>query len=724
MSLPSHTFYEFGPFRLEPSERVLLRSGEPVLLPPKAFETLVLLVRNTGHVVSREELMKAIWPGTFVEENNLTQHVSLLRRTLGGSSEEHKYIETVPRLGYRFVMPVREAPVNVSTEFLLRRNTRTHIVLADSNSGQSKTKRRSWRTQALVAFAIAGSAFLVLLGFTRRPAPVPAVVGFAQLTHDGHFKHGPLITDGESVYFLEPENGRNRLMRIPATGGGPASVMEMPLAMSDLQDVSERRHELLVGERSATGQDPPLLSCSVPGGPCRRLNGVTAYAAAWSPRDDRIVYAQREKVFEAKSDGTHPRQLFAAAGRVLYLRPSPDGQTIRYLCEEKDAKTYQLWETRADGTQARLVFPHVQSDLSYNQGSWTPNAEYLFFTEAQGGRQVLWARRASQLFSDETRTPLNTALMSISAVAPAADGKRIFAIATFGRVEIVRYDTRSGSFTHFMSGVSTDGLAFSDTGDWVAYTTLPEGAHPGGILVRSRLDGTERLELTNPSQKAILPAWSPDGKRLAYMARTSSDPWNGPWKIYVVSSEGGASEELLPGTEDQGNPTWSRDGNSIIFAGVPWVKGFAPDSTAIHQMDLGTRKVTTLPGSQGLWSPRWSPDGRFLVAETADSRKLLLFDFSKHTWRPLAEVSPQIIGYTSWSHDSRFVFFNAYEGDQRAVLYRVDVLRQVTERFPLPESLRQPTLLGQWFSLAPDDAPLFLQDVSVRELFAFDLRLP
>lgn len=129
MSLESQPLYEFGSFRLVPSERLLLNGGHAVPLQPKAFETLLLLVQHSGHVLSKDELMKSLWPGTFVEENNLTQHISQLRRALGEGSSGHSYIETVPRLGYRFVMPVDQVSGAGAQEWLLRRRTRTQIVL-------------------------------------------------------------------------------------------------------------------------------------------------------------------------------------------------------------------------------------------------------------------------------------------------------------------------------------------------------------------------------------------------------------------------------------------------------------------------------------------------------------------------------------------------------------------------------------------------------------------
>ncbi len=100
--------YEFGSFRLDASRALLLRDGEPVALPPKAFETLLLLLREAGRVLKKEEFIAHIWPDCFVEEGNLTQNVFVLRKTLGEGPHDHRYIVTVPGQGYRFVAPVRQ----------------------------------------------------------------------------------------------------------------------------------------------------------------------------------------------------------------------------------------------------------------------------------------------------------------------------------------------------------------------------------------------------------------------------------------------------------------------------------------------------------------------------------------------------------------------------------------------------------------------------------------
>ena len=106
MPLKAKHLYEFGSYHLDRAEGVLLRDGQPVTLPPKDLETLFVLVERAGHIVAKEELLDKVWPGVFVEEGNLARRIFNLRQVLGDSEDGRKYIETIPKRGYRFVAPV------------------------------------------------------------------------------------------------------------------------------------------------------------------------------------------------------------------------------------------------------------------------------------------------------------------------------------------------------------------------------------------------------------------------------------------------------------------------------------------------------------------------------------------------------------------------------------------------------------------------------------------
>src|SRR5437899_7095885 len=132
--------YEFGPFRLAPTEGLLTRDGISVPLTPKAFETLVVLVEHNGHLVDKDELMRQVWPDTFVEEVGLARNVSSLRRALGEEPAAIRYIETVPKRGYRFVAPVKELPYE-AVDLLVLRQVRARIITEEEDSSDSSRSR-------------------------------------------------------------------------------------------------------------------------------------------------------------------------------------------------------------------------------------------------------------------------------------------------------------------------------------------------------------------------------------------------------------------------------------------------------------------------------------------------------------------------------------------------------------------------------------------------------
>src|SRR5262245_52248128 len=111
MSLQTKRIYEFGAFCLDAVEHLLLRNGESVPLTPKAFDLLLTLVEHHGHLLEKDELLKKVWPDTFVEEANLASNISQLRKALGDGENGQRFIETMPKRGYRFVAGVKEVAV-------------------------------------------------------------------------------------------------------------------------------------------------------------------------------------------------------------------------------------------------------------------------------------------------------------------------------------------------------------------------------------------------------------------------------------------------------------------------------------------------------------------------------------------------------------------------------------------------------------------------------------
>jgi eukaryotic-like serine/threonine-protein kinase len=201
MNMDPKVVYEFGPFRMDPDKQVLLRDGELIAVTPKAFETLLVLVRRGREVVSKEELLKEVWPDSFVEEANLSQHIFKLRKALGDTLEGERYIITLPGRGYRFAIPVRT--ITEGEVLIAQMRSRAQIVIEEHAPepvetqpvlpppSHAKPKWRKWLLPAGAAAAIVGLGALLLL---RRHQPIPLnaqdsvlVADFTNLTGDPVF---------------------------------------------------------------------------------------------------------------------------------------------------------------------------------------------------------------------------------------------------------------------------------------------------------------------------------------------------------------------------------------------------------------------------------------------------------------------------------------------------------------------------------------------------------
>jgi len=302
--------------------------------------------------------------------------------------------------------------------------------------------------------------------------------------------------------------------------------------------------------------------------------------------------------------------------------------------------------------------------------------------------------------------------MSLGAPVAGLDGRRLFAEGLLRRGELVRYESRSRQFAPFLSGISAGELDFSRDGKWVTYVSYPERT-----LWRSRIDGTERQQLTDAPVAAFLPRWSPEGTQIVYV-----DLQAGPgrsWKIFVISAHGGTPQELLPGKDAVSDPTWSPDGKRICFGLSPYTVASAKK---IEVIDLDSHQISTIPGSDNLYSPRWSPDGQHL-ALSADSKKLLLYDFKTQEWTDWID-EPGAIGFPTWSRDGKYVYYDNTSTENSAFL-RVNVGQTRSELLIDLKDMRRYGKYGwAWSGLAPDDSPLLVRDLSTDEIYSLDLELP
>jgi Tol biopolymer transport system component len=217
--------------------------------------------------------------------------------------------------------------------------------------------------------------------------------------------------------------------------------------------------------------------------------------------------------------------------------------------------------------------------------------------------------------------------------------------------------------------------------------------------------------------QAHMPRWSPDGTQIAFMASRPGKPW----KIFVMPAEGGIPRELTAGDHNQGDPTWMPNGESIVFAGMPWLEFGAVAGPNIHIADLKTSQISDVPDSENLFSPRASPDGRYLAALSTDSTKLMLYDTAKKSW---TQLGVSRFGFENWSHDGKYLYAEDYS-DKTDDLVRVSVPNGKVERLlSIKEVPRGFDPWEFWIGLTPDDSLLMMRDRSTQEIYSLDVRFP
>jgi DNA-binding winged helix-turn-helix (wHTH) protein/TolB-like protein/Flp pilus assembly protein TadD len=199
MSDAGNEGYEFGPFRVDKTKRRLLRDGEIVPLTPKAFDTLLVLIEHAGELVEKDELMERVWPGVVVEENNLTQNISALRKALGEKREEPQYILTAPGAGYRFIAQVHKSNHESTTAteldyYSIRNSARTES-LADARSNWRRP-RTVIATTLIVAVGLAGVTYRV----ARRVRGAEASSSKTQINSIAVLPFKPLTSDETDEY--------------------------------------------------------------------------------------------------------------------------------------------------------------------------------------------------------------------------------------------------------------------------------------------------------------------------------------------------------------------------------------------------------------------------------------------------------------------------------------------------------------------------------------------
>jgi serine/threonine protein kinase len=587
----------------------------------------------------------------------------------------------------------------------------------DTSSGKIAAATPGPARKMTWIWAAAAAALLVLVGavlsLTWQPAP-PRVLATTQLTRDGITKHG-VLTDGSRLFIGESTS--NFSLAQASVMGGDTSPIPTPFENVVAHAISPDHSQLLVGTFRGTEPEETLWSIPLPSGPPRRLGDLIGHDGAWSPDKLNIVFAKGDEIYVANTDGSQPRKLVSLPGSPTSFAFSRDGQRIRFTLNADNRISSAIWEVGSDGSHPHRLLPDWHNPPSECCGTWTPDGLYYLFIELAPAVSNLWAIRDSAGLFRRSPIPvqMTTGPMSITALTPSADGKKLFVEGIQSRGELVRYDPKSGQFVPYLSGISAGELDYSRDGKWITYTTYPDGA-----IWRSRIDGSDRLQLTFPAGLDALPRWSPDGTQIAYVSLRPGLPA----KIFLISAQGGAPQELVS-DEQQGeiDPVWSADGKKIAF-GRSNTQLNSPAAFTIYWADVATRQLSLVPNSEGLFSPRWSPDGKYLAALFRDSSKIVLFDVAAQKWSTWVD-EPGPIGFPSWSVDGKNLYYDT-AFSQHSTFRRIKVGQTASELVTDLTGFHKYSAFPVfgWNSTAPDGSIISVRDLSTDEIYALDLQLP
>lgn len=720
----------FGPFELNVRAGELRKGTARIRLPDQPLQLLLILLERPGEVVLREDIRNRLWPGSTVVEfdHSINAAARRLRDALRESADQPRYIETIPRRGYRFIGCLEMvAGKSEGSEALAEGVRPASDALAtspngdDIPSGTPQVPETSRNRVSRVAVATAVLIASLAVAFLIRPAlPPPRLTGSTQLTRDGRAK-ATMVTDGARIYFTYAAYAQP-LYEVSTAGGDP---VPLPIRDRTVVDISPDRDQLLVAGRAAGGECCSLWLIPVLGGSPRSLGQFRASFldrgdrgsspdAAFSRDGKEIVYVQGSDLWRVRIDGTESTKILSVAdgGIPNWPRWSPDGKRLRFSVETRNNHS-SLWEITADGKNLRRLLPRWANPSFECCGTWTPDGNYFIFQSDRGGSTNLWAvRETPSLFRKAEHEPvqLTTGPGSTYGALPGNDGKRLFVIAAQVRGEVVRYDQASRQFIPYLSGISAFGVNFSGDGKWITWVAYPEGT-----LWRSKPDGTDRFQLTFPPLYVVQPRWSPDGTRIAFMGQEPGKPWS----VYVVPAAGGGLERLTPGDYRAVEPTWSPDGNSLLCGGMPGQ--VPPGALDLEFVDLRTHKVSKMVGSQELWSPRWSRDGRHILALHRGQDGLFVFDAKTGKWTELAKIS---VAYPEWSRDGNYIYCWSTPTGQPRRMFRVRVRDGKLEELASLKDFHQAPGWGDWEGLTFDDSPLLLRDAGIQDIYALDWEAP
>jgi Tol biopolymer transport system component/DNA-binding winged helix-turn-helix (wHTH) protein len=656
--------YEFGRFRLELSEHVLLRDGHRVPLTPKNFDVLRVLVQNAGHLVEKDRLLKEVWPDSFVEEGALNRSVSILRKALGEGPSGPKFIETVPKRGYRFVATVTECSDESST-FLVEPPNDSAVDVeanhADSLSLPSASPlpavpvHISKRAATAGALLTVGALSYALLGPSQqaRNAPPTLAPAHRQVTFTAKEGVPTLSPDGRRIAYVSYEKPERKLMVQELAGGQPLEVFSAP-EVGHLR-WSPDGSELLLWARGS-GKDGLYLMPELGGTP-RRIVG-DRYVACWSPDGSTIAVSSYlgGKIWFLNKFGREHRTvaLQGVHWSIWDVDWSAANGLLTFVSNDYQGR-YTIWTIRPDGSDQKKV---IAENSEVPSVRWAPQGDAIYYflrlNETVSLHKILV--QPGRENREAVAATLLTGLESDGSLAMSADGKRlVYARAPYhsnlwmleaggfgkGQRTEIQELTRGTSLIERPS-VSPDGTS-------IVFNIGHEGL---ANLYTMPITGGSPKQLTFLDSFSLEGVWSADGKRIAFASTQG-----GKMRVWTVDAGGGIPRALSSSDlSDSFDLTWS-PGPQILYQQA--------GNRNYYELDPETGEERLLVRDKPvgwIFSPVYSADGRKIAVQwnRRPNRGIWIIDTKDRHETLVYKASTLSIMPVGWSADGNSIY--AVEG--------------------------------------------------------------